>query len=158
MIDLLEKARIFRGCSGQELTQIVNLSEKTTWREGDVIFEIESPAEHLYVISNGAVELRFRVTQYNAPREVTLDRKWRGDAFGWSALTEPRVYTVSALAIRDCELLRFKASDIERLCNEDDHLGFVIMRNVSEIIGERFASLQRMLIDVVQQSLTQREP
>jgi CRP-like cAMP-binding protein len=158
MIDLLEKTRIFRGCSGQELTQLVNLSEKITSREGDVIFEIESPAEYLYVISDGAVELRFRVTHYSAPREVTLDRKWRGDAFGWSALTEPKVYTVSALATRDSELLRFKASDIEGLCNEADHLGFVIMRNVSEIIGERFATLQKMLIDFVQQGLTQREP
>jgi len=158
MIDLLEKAKVFRGSSRDELRAIATIAERVTSKDGESIFEAESPAEYLYVVSDGAVELRFEVTHYNATREITLDRKVSGDAFGWSALLEPGVYTISAWATRDSELLRFRASDLRSLCSENTRLGLSIMRNISEIIAERFATVQKMLVDVVQQSLIQREP
>ncbi len=157
MIDLLKECRVFKECSDQELAQTAKICQKVSFKNGEPIFEAGSSAEYLYVVGTGAVELRFKVTHYQASTGIALDRKFRGDAFGWSALTEPYVYTLSALAMQDCELVNLKANDMKGLCNKNNHMGYVLMKNISEIIGERFASIQRILIDVIQQNLKEKE-
>ncbi|MFQ5865186.1 MAG: Crp/Fnr family transcriptional regulator [bacterium] len=157
MIDLLKESRVFRECSTQELEAIAKICHRVTFKNGERICEAESPAEYLFIVSEGAVELRFKVTHYHAAKEITLDRKFKSEAFGWSALTEPFIYTLSALAMQDSELLRIKANDIKGLCTKNNHLGFVIMKNIAEIVGERFASVQKILIDVIQQNLIEKE-
>ena len=157
MIDLLKECRVFKECSDQELAQAAKICQKVSFKNGEPIFEADSSAEYLYVVGTGAVELRFKVTQYQASTGIALDRKFKGDVFGWSALTEPYIYTLSALAMQDCELVNLKANDMKGLCNKNNHMGYVLMKNISEIIGERFASIQRILIDVIQQNLKEKE-
>lgn len=157
MIELLKQARVFKEFTTQELQEIANICERITFKSGERIFEAESPAEYLYIVAKGGVELQFKVTHYHALKEVTLDRKLEGEAFGWSALTEPHHYTLSAMAMQDSELLRIKANDIKKLCAENNHLGYILMQNIAEIIGERFASVQKLLIDIIQQNLIEKE-
>ena len=130
---------------------------KSYVKAGERIFEAKSPAEYLYVVNEGMVEIRFNVTYFNATKEITLERRLKGDALGSSALSKPNIYTLSALAVQDSELIKFKASDIKQLCDENAHLGYVVMNNISEVIGERFASVQKILVDVIQQSLREKE-
>ncbi len=157
MVDLLKESRVFKEFTTQELGKIANICARIALKDGERIFEAESPAEYLYIVAEGAVELHFKVIYYHALKEMTLDRKFKGEAFGWSALTEPNIYTLSALAMQDSELLRIKANDIIKLCAENNHLGYILMKNIAEIVGERFASIQKILIDVIQQSLKDKE-
>ncbi|MFQ5649291.1 MAG: Crp/Fnr family transcriptional regulator [bacterium] len=158
MIDLLRETGVFAEFSDKELEDFSGICERISVNQGDRIFEAESSAEHLYIVSRGAIELRFKVTYYHVSKEVTLERKFKSDAFGWSALTEPYVYTLAAVAMQDSELLKFKASDVKRLSASASHLGHILMRNISEIIAERFVALQRMLIDVIRENLKDKEP
>lgn len=157
MIDLLKQTLVCKDFNSQELQDIANICQRVTLKNGERICEAESPAEYLFIVSEGAVELRFKVTYYHAAKEITLDRKFKSEAFGWSALTEPFIYTLSALAIQDSELLRIKAEHIKRVCAENNHLGYILMKNIAEIIGERFASVQKILIDMIQQNLIEKE-
>lgn len=157
MIDILKEARVFKEFTTQELQEISAICEKITFKSRERIFEAETPAEYLYIVAEGAVELNFKVTHYHALKEMTLDRKFKGEAFGWSALTEPYHYTLSAITMQDSELLRIKADNIKRLCAENNHLGYILMKNIAEIIGERFASVQKILIDLIQQNLIEKE-
>jgi CRP-like cAMP-binding protein len=157
MIDLLKQARVFKEFTRQELQEIAKICEKISFKNEERIFEAETPAKYLYIVVKGAVALNFKVTHYHALKEMTLDRKFRGEAFGWSALTEPYHYTLSAKAMQDSELLRIKEEDIKRLCAEDNHLGYILMKNIAEIIGERFASVQKIVIDLIQQNLSEKE-
>jgi len=157
MIDLLKTSRVFHGCTDQEMENIAATSQKLKAKEGERVFEAGSAAAFLYVVVDGAVDLRFRVTHYQVEEEVTLDRKFKGDAFGWSALTKPNIYTLSAIAVKDSELLKISKEDLKKLCNDNNHLGYVLMRNIAEIVGERFSSVQKTLIDVIQQNLSAKE-
>jgi CRP/FNR family transcriptional regulator len=157
MIDLLKESTVFKGCTTQELEEVAKVCQRITVKSGERIFEAESPAEYFFLVGEGGTELRFKVTHYYASKEITLERKFKGDAFGWSALTEPHVYHLSSLAMQDSELLKFKTSDIEKLCEANNHFGYVLMKNASEIIGQRVATVQRTLIDVIQQDLKEKE-
>lgn len=157
MIDLLRECRAFKECTDQELAETAKICQKVSLKSGERVFEAKSSADYLFVVSEGTLELRFGVTHYHASKEITLDRKSQGDAFGWSALAEPNIYTASAVATEDSELLRIKANDIEKLCKENNHFGYILMKNISGIIGERLASMQMMLMDLIQQDLIEKE-
>lgn len=157
MIDLLKEYKVFNECTSQELDEVARMCQRITFKEGERIFEADSPAEYLYIVGKGAIELRFKITHYQAPKEITLDRKFKGDAFGWSGLTEPYAYSLSAVAMQDAELLKLKASNIERLCLKNNHFGYVFMKNISEIIAARFATLQRLVVDMIQEHLKEKE-
>lgn len=157
MIDSLEECRLFTGCSKEELADIGNICQRIAFKKGHHLFEAGSPAEYLFIVIGGAIELRFKVTHYNAPQELTIDRILKGEAFGWSALSEPNIYTLSGLSTTDSELLQVKANDIMKLCKENYHLGYILMKNIAAIVGERFATMQKILIDVIQQHLIKKE-
>jgi len=132
---------------------VASASEILSVRAGEVIFSVGSPAEHLYVIKSGTVELRFKVSSYAALQEITIDRKIEGDAFGWSATTTPHSFSLSSVAGVDSELIRICRSDLMRLCAENDHFGHVFMKSMADIIGRRLNLIRRMLTDVVQDRL-----
>ncbi|MDA1001542.1 MAG: cyclic nucleotide-binding domain-containing protein [bacterium] len=125
---------------------------------GQTIFEEESPAGHLYIVSEGSVELRFTVTHYAALHTASMDRKFKGDMLGWSAVVAPHAYILTAIAVKDSKLLKVSGSDIQRLCTESDRFGHAFMRNLAHVIGQRLNITQRMLIGVIQDHLKKREP
>ena len=49
------------------------------------------------------------------------------------------------------------AKDIEKLSAENNHLGYILMKNIADTIGGRFDLVQRMLIDLIQQNLKEKE-
>ncbi|MCK5452950.1 MAG: cyclic nucleotide-binding domain-containing protein [Calditrichia bacterium] len=157
MVELLKESKIFNECTNQELTDISNICQTISVKDGEQILEAKSPAEYLYIIAEGCVELRFTVTHYFSSQKITFDRKVKGEAFGWSALAEPHLYTLAAWAVKDSKLLKLTGNDIKRLCSENYHLGYVLMKNVAEIIGERFDLVQKILIDTIQLNLKEKE-
>ena len=157
MIDLLKQSSLFEGLRAEELREIANVSQILKVKKGDRVFEAGSPAESLFVIGTGEIDLRFKVTYYNAAAEISLDRKSRGEAFGWSALIGPHRYTLSALALQDSDLLQMNQRDIKRLCEENNHLGYVLMTNLAKIVGNRFTRVEEVLIQQARQSLKQKE-
>ena len=158
MLSLLKESKLFGECTDQELEKVAVACETNTAEAGETIFEAGTPAEHLYVVSEGSVELRFTVTHYNASQEIAIDRNFKGDVFGWSASAAARTFTLSAVAVRNSKLLRINRSDIKRLCTESDHFGHVFMKNIADIIGQRFIMVQQVLIEVTQHYLKKQEP
>jgi signal-transduction protein with cAMP-binding, CBS, and nucleotidyltransferase domain len=157
MIHLLKETRLFRQCTTKELRDIARLCQNLTFKEGEHIFEAKNPAVYLYLVDQGTIDLRFSVTYYETFQELTIDRKFRGEAFGWSALIEPRIYTLTAIAAKDSQLVKINESDIHKLCKENSRLGYIIMKNISQIVGERFDLIQKMLFDIIQKSLKEKE-
>ncbi len=157
MIELLKQSSFFEGLSVEELQQIANVTQILKVKKDDRIFEAGSPAEFLFVVGTGEIDLRFKVTYYNAVAEISLDTKSSGKAFGWSALIGPHRYTLSAIALEDSDLLQMNQKDIKRLCEANNHLGYVLMRNLAKMVGDRFTRVEQVLIRQAQQSLKEKE-
>ena len=157
MFQILKESRLFKECTIQELEEIADLCKTVKFKNGEHIFKAKSFAEYLYIVSEGAVELHFEINYYNASQELTLERKTRGEVFGWSALTKPNVYTLHALAVQNSDLLCLIERDLKELCTKNEHLGYVLMKNIAEIIGERFQMAQNMLVNEIQNNFNEKE-
>lgn len=158
MTQLLKEANLFNGLLPEELEQIEKLCEVRNIEKGTQLFEAGNSADYLFVVLEGQIELRFKVIYFNASIEIPLENKSRGEAFGWSALIEPYTYTLSAFAAKDCRLLQLRGRDIERLCAENSHLGYVVMSNIAKLIGKQFSALEKALVAEIQQGLKEKDP
>ena len=157
MFQILKECKLFNECTIQELEEIADLYKPVTFKKGEHIFEAKSFAEYLYIVSEGTVELHFEINYYNASQELILERKTRGEVFGWSALTKPNIYTLTALATQDSDLLIINERELRELCAKNNHLGYVLMNNIAVTIGERFQIVQNMLIYEIQNNFREKE-
>lgn len=157
MLELLKQSKIFEGLQSDELQEITKICQIVKYKNGEKIFEAGEPAEHLFIVKEGEIELRCQMTYQNIPMGICLERKVRGQPLGWSALTEPYKYTLSAFAVKDSELLQMGHSELKELCERNNHLGYVLMSNIARLIASRFISTQVRLIQEIQQSLKKRD-
>ena len=157
MHELLKQSRIFEGLGEDELQQITKISQLAKFNKGERIFNFGDAAEHLFIVKEGEIELRFQVTYQNLSHEVCLERKCRGEPLGWSALTEPYRYTLSAYSVTSSELLQMGHKELIELCESDNHLGYVLMRNIARLIARRFMLTQEKLIREIQQVLKKKD-
>lgn len=157
MIAGLERFGVFQGLAGDELLAVSKLCQAAKVKKGDKVFQAGDRATALFLVSAGKIELRFKLSYYNATVEIPLEIKVAGDSFGWSAVTHPYRYTLSAYAVEDSELLQIQRADIESLCEANHHLGYLFMRNTTRIIGERFHRLQEALAREIQEGLKRKD-
>ncbi len=157
MLDLLTEVRVCKGCTEAELEEIAKICERITFKNGERVFEAQCPAEYLYIVGKGLIDLRFSVTCYLASAEITLDQIGKGEIFGWSTFAYPYLYIVSAIAVRDSKLLRIKQSDLNQICTKNSHLGYGIMSKITQTISERFALVQKILVNEVQHGMKEKE-
>lgn len=159
MLDTVRATPVFAGSTTSELETIAGLCERVTVKRGERLFESNTPADSVYIVVEGAIELSFNAIHYNEAYPMSVERLFKGDLVGWSALTELRGnYTLAASAVQDSELLRMSGDKLRGLCADNHHFGYVLQRNVAGIIARRFALVLAMLITTVQDGLTRREP
>ena len=159
MLDTLKATGAFAGCTTSELEKVAEICDRLTVKKGERLFEPDSPAETVYVVVDGSIELRFYATYYHEPQPIPVDRLFKGDLIGWSAVTELRPhFTLAAVALEDTVLLRMPGERLRDLCAANHHFGYVLQKNVAGIIARRFTLVLNMLIGTVQDSFKRREP
>jgi CRP-like cAMP-binding protein len=158
MVEGLERLAIVKGLTRDQLQTVGERCEITTVKRGETVFRAGEPAEHLFFVRSGRVELRFQVMYAGAPEEYPLDTVGANGSCGWSAMIPPYKYTLTACAVEDSELLRIKQTDLQYCCDADPRMGAVVMGNIARIIGARYEHARHILIGEIQNNLKQRDP
>jgi hypothetical protein len=68
------------------------------------------------------------------------------------------VYTLTAVAVQDSDFWQLDQADIQSACEANTHFGYVFMKNVARVVGQRFEISQRMLVREVQAELKDKDP
>jgi len=94
----LSKFPIFEGLTDDELERIAALCREEVHEAGATIFEEGSAADYSYLVEEGevALEMELDLRPYASPKQTTIEVVTKGEAFGWSALVEPHIWTLSA--------------------------------------------------------------
>ena len=91
MLETIQESELFRGVTPRVLTEIANESEEMTFEEGTLLFSAGEPAQDIYELVEGSVDL---VALEKELVHLTVSRS--GQIFGWSALVEPYERTATA--------------------------------------------------------------
>jgi CRP-like cAMP-binding protein len=150
---LLQGFDLFENLNEDELKAVADLAHEENFEEGEVIFQEGTEARRVYLLLEGRVALRFRLPLKPPSRETTIDTMSKGEAFGWSALVRPHRLTATAICSEPAKCLAFEREDLQRLFEENNQIGYVIMVQLSAVIASRLRDVRLQLIRETGQSL-----
>lgn len=150
VVDFLSEVRIFKGLKKNEINEVAKIYQKIKYADEAQILKAGDNATALFIVNSGEVKLKFTIALINEPIDLTIDMMKKGDFFGWSSFAEPYRYTASAYAVGDTELIQFRADEMKKLCDASDHIGHILMNNITTIVSERFSRLEGLLKHVIQ--------
>jgi CRP/FNR family cyclic AMP-dependent transcriptional regulator len=137
-VDELYPCELFAGLNDKEMEQIAAIASQETYEVGELIIEEQEQADRLFILCEGRVQLHIRLRSPLEPDgEMTIAEVEPGRVFGWSSLVKQRRFTASARALEPVTVMVLEAQDLNALFDRNVHIGFVVMKQLAEVIASR---------------------
>ncbi len=139
--ELLRRYPFFGHLDEAHLKAFAMLTEEVDYEAGQTICEGGAPADDLYFLIDGCVDLHYVVVDPVNPatrREFYISPVNPGEPFGISALVEPCRYTSTVRTSYPSRVLKLDATGLRALCAFDPKLEATLLRQVAR------ASLARL--------------
>ena len=145
----LSKFPIFEGLTDDELEKIAVLCREEVYEAGETIFEEGEAADCVYLVEEGEVvlEMELELQPYASPRQATIEVLTKGEVFGWTALVEPYIRTLSAKCMERAEVIVIEGSDLLDSLDSEPHMGHKVMVGVTQIVASRLKDTTQKLTD-----------
>jgi len=131
----LSSCYLFAGLSQSQLEYISGIATSMPVNKSSWLFHRGAPAECLYTVEKGAVELLIEV-QPGIEIPINMIRPYNG-CVGASCLVEPYRYSLSARCVEDGTLSVIRRADLTPLIEQHPHLGCILMTNLARHLLER---------------------
>lgn len=146
--DLLRYYPLFSIFNAEQLKKIAQIAEEATFGRGEIIFREGGPAEAVFILLRGSVDLYFTVEVEYKPelrKELFFDGIKPGEVFGITALIQPNHLTATARVAHPSRVIRIDARALLDLCEHDDEVAFLLMRSVAQAAMERLRATRLQL-------------
>ena len=140
ILNALGHGPIFENLSTNELSEIARLTHERDFKANEHVFKKLAPAEGMYVIINGAVEI------IDPDSKMIFASLETGDFFGELALLDEEPRSASALATQSSTLIGVFRTDLLTLMKRSPELGNKVLLNLSRVLGERLRRTNQELI------------
>lgn len=131
---IIKEAELFQGVNHTTINDIARNATEEEHPAGTVVFEKGQPADHLFVLEEGEVDLIVGDIYGGGVHFVGTSP---GEVFGWSAMVEPYVYTASARCMTDAKIIRIARGDLDDTLRKHPQDGLIIMRHLAAVIAQR---------------------
>jgi len=138
---------ILKGLAPDEAEAFLGRCELKTYPDGAVLFREMTEATRLYLPVSGAIELRFDLPADKG--EAVLSTRKPGEAVGWSSMVPPHQYTFSGVCKGETAVYQIDRPTMMALIATNYHLGFIFMRNIAVLSGDRLHRVQEQLARVL---------
>jgi len=143
----LFSAGILNGLAPDEAEAFLHRCELKTYRDGAVLFREMTEADRLYLPVAGAIELRFDLPADKG--EAVLATRRPGEAVGWSSMVPPHQYKFTGVCKGETRVFEIDRAAMMTLITTNYHLGFIFMRNIAVLSGDRLHRVQEELARVL---------
>ncbi|MEW8507863.1 MAG: cyclic nucleotide-binding domain-containing protein [Candidatus Thiodiazotropha sp.] len=141
----LRHATFFEAMSDHHLHTMLSLGRMIRVTPGTTLFQQGDSADAFYLLVSGRIELWYCSSEGKICFFLN-SLESPGQAFGWSALVDPRHYQVSAIASDSVCALVFSADSLATLCQQNARFAGELMERVIWLIGNRLRMARTQLI------------
>ena len=117
-------------------TEAMDISEKLSLNEGNVIFSVGDAAGHFYVLLKGQVQLSL-----GDSGPVVYQARHPGEIIGWSCLIGRETYSASAECMEATDLLRFDRKNFLGVLTKNPANEALLFKRLAEMLGNRLLEL-----------------
>jgi CRP/FNR family cyclic AMP-dependent transcriptional regulator len=154
--ETLKGFQLFEGLEESELVEIARLCHERSYEEGSVIFTSGGSATDIYLLKDGEVHIQVELVIYDLEARATVYTVRKGETFAWSALVPPHKLTASARCGQKSEVLTMDGQGLMNILKKNNHIGYLVMRNLSNVISARLAATMVALRHQVQRASASR--
>ena len=136
----IKQKELFEGLGKGFIKEIIDLTEKKTYRAGDVVFREGNHAGRFYVLLRGRVRLTV-----GEGRQVAFMVNHAGETFGWSSLLGRSAYAASAVCEEPTALLRVDRVKLNMVLEKDPANGLILLRRLAQMLGHRLHEAYKVI-------------
>jgi len=146
---ILRGHHIFQSLSLEQAHALSGFSSLKKLKAGENVFQYNGAASHVFMLMEGAVELRLPALQNDF--SMVISKIEKGELFGLSPLLDSPTYTSTAKCRADTELLCIEAKPLRELLKRNPQVGLEILNRVAHIYFSRYIDVLKNLQGVVNQ-------
>jgi len=132
----LKMGDFIMGMGREFATEAMDISEKMSLNDRNILFSAGDAAGHFYVLLSGQVQLSLGKTG-----PVVYQARHPGEIIGWSCLIGRETYSASAKCTQATDLLRFDRSSFLKALNKNPANEALLFRRLAEMLGNRLLEL-----------------
>jgi CRP-like cAMP-binding protein len=147
--ELLRRYPFFGRLNDVHLKAIAMLADEVSCSEGQTLFEIDQPADALYLLIEGGIDLHYVIIDRDdskVRKDFFVGEVNPGEPFGISALIEPYRYTTAAVTTSPSRVLKIEANGLRALCEVDAGIAHILMGHVAKAALSRLQDTRTQLI------------
>ena len=130
--------------------KLAGISSLIEVEAGEKLYQQGDKQDYIYVVLKGRVAVEIAIPGKGRTRIYTAEPI---EMLGWSSVTPVvRQRTASAVTVLPCLLVRMKASKLQKLCDQNHSLGYVVMRRIANVAASRLLVTRFQLLDIFSHS------
>jgi CRP-like cAMP-binding protein len=140
--ELFRRFPFFAPFSENDLKEMALISEEFQGVKGDQLFEECQPANFLFLLLEGGVDLSYKSEETFHPKtskEFPVGEINPGEVFGISSLIEPYILSATARLSQDSKYITIEANHLRKMIEGNHHLGYLLLQQISKVLMERLA-------------------
>jgi CRP-like cAMP-binding protein len=145
IVNLLRGADLFQGLPDEELGLIAQICQEQSYTAGERIFAEDSTGDELYVLKKGKVGIELAVR--GEAMFTALHIVDEGQVFGEMALVDRGHRSATAKSLVPSEILMIPREELFRLFDRNNHIGYVVMRNIATVLAARLRKTNLQLMN-----------
>lgn len=150
--ELFKKFEAFKYFSEKQLAKVKNLCEEVAFNENERLFAAGDPATHLWMVTDGRVDLRFEMpdkrvttTKQTVSSVKVTPQKSMAETLGWSCFVPPYQMRLSAYCVTPtCRIIRIAKGELLKIFEDDPLMGYRFMSFMVTVVGYRFHQFQEV--------------
>ena len=138
--ELLRRYPFFGSFGDAHLRAIAMIADEGTAEQDIELFKECDPANTLYLLVDGAVDLYYKAEEEYHPKgkkEFLVGEINPGEIFSVSALIKPYVLNATARTSRPCRYIKIEAGALRKLLDEEPRMGYLVMQEITKALMER---------------------
>ena len=132
----IKMSDFFMGMGRDFTMEVLDIAEKLSQQEKDVLFQGGDAARHFYVLLKGRVQLSLGDTG-----PVVYMARQPGEIIGWSGLIGRDVYSASGECMEPTNLLKFDRDNFLEILKKYPQNEALLFRRLAEMLGNRLLEL-----------------
>ena len=132
----MKMSDFFMGMGRDFTMEVLDLSEKLSRQEKDMLFREGDPARHFYVLLKGRVKLSLGDS---GPTVYMVEQP--GEIIGWSGLIGRDTYSASGECMEATNLLKFDRDVFLKTLDKYPKNEALLFRRLAEMLGNRLLEL-----------------
>jgi CRP-like cAMP-binding protein len=140
--EILRRYAFFGRLDDAQIKALAMLANEETYTVGHIVFEERAPAEVLYLLIEGSIDLSYKSAEEYHPKTTKIFPVGEvnpEEVFGISAVIEPYTYSATAKVAQRSRVIQFNAAAVRQLANDDCSFGYALMTQIARVTYERLA-------------------